>query len=376
LIHTDRPDLLAARATRIESAAAALGIDGWLLTTSHAVRVVTGTWSDEVDLAGETVHPIAAVGDHVLAPAPGPGDPRVVDAVLDHLPPRGRIAVDRLGLAALDRLAERRPQLEVVDAALLLGAAKTPKAPVEIATMTEGLHRTEAALVDMLALVRPGVTERELNAAYYLRALEQGLDHIHVDTVFAVLPRERRQAPWARGEWADRLPYRELTTDAVLRDGDQVAFDAGFAHEGYSTDAGWTLHVGDAGPSPAERDLAAAWDEVARRVVDAARPGATAGDLRRAALRGWPEGEPPPWPYPLYVTHGIGMEPAEPPFAGADFAPDVEEAMVLAEGHVLMVEPYVWREGVGGYRAEYCLVVDGDGARVLNSVDVGHWPGA
>lgn len=375
MIHTDRPELVQARRARVDVAAAAMDIDGWLLTTSSAVRVVTGTWSDEVDLAGEMATPIVAAGDHVVTPAPAPNDLRLLDAVLDHLPDEGRIAVDRLGLEVLAGLAQRRPALEIVDAAMLLGAAKTPKSPVEIETMTEGLHRTEAALVDMLDLVRPGVSERELNAAFYLRALERGLDHIHVDTVFTVLPRERSHAPWARGEWADRLPYRELTGDTVLQPGDHVAFDAGFEYEGYATDVGWTLYAGDGGPSAEERDLAAAWDEVARRVIDACRPGANASDLRRAALQGWPEGEPPPWPYPLYVTHGIGTDPAEPPFAGADFAPEVEAAMVLAEGHVLLVEPYVWRDGIGGYRAEHCVAVDAGGARLLNSIDVGRWPG-
>jgi len=96
--------------------------------------------------------------------------------------------------------------------------------------------------------------------------------------------------------------------------------------------------------------------------------------LRSAALEGWDRDLPVPWPYPLYVAHGVGTELAEPPFAGADFAPEAEEAMVLTEGNVLMVEPYIWREGVGGYRAEYCIVVGGGGTEIVSSLPYGQWP--
>ena len=82
-----------------------------------------------------------------------------------------------------------------------------------------------------------------------------------------------------------------------------------------------------------------------------------------------------PWPYPLYVAHGVGNDLAEPPFAGADFAPDMEAAMVLAAGMVLMVEPYVWQPGVGGYRAEYCIVVNEDSTDVVSTLPYGRWPG-
>ena len=65
---------------------------------------------------------------------------------------------------------------------------------------------------------------------------------------------------------------------------------------------------------------------------------------------------------------------AEPPFAGADFAPDDEAAMLLGEGNVLMIEPYIWRPGVGGYRAEYCVVVGADSCEVVSTLPYGQWP--
>lgn len=374
MIMLDPPNLILDRRRRVDAAAGMLGVDGWLLTTSQAVRTVTGAWSDDVDLFEEWFSPIVAVGSTVVCPAPPPNDARVIDEVVDLLPEQGTIAVDRLGPAALERLAQLRPRLAVQDAVMLLGAAKAPRTPAEIDMLIEAHQRTEAVLASMIDLVTPGVSERDLTREFSVRAAAAGLDRMHLDTVFSALPRELADAGWARGPWESRSPYRELTTDRVLQPGDHVAFDAGVGLSGYTADVGWTLYAGDNGPSPQEVDLANEWEAVARRVVDAARPGVTAAALREAALEGWDRSRPLPWPYPLYVAHGVGTELAEPPFAGADFAPEDEAAMVLCEGNVLMIEPYVWRPGIGGYRAEYCAVVRSDYCEVVSTLPYGQWP--
>jgi Xaa-Pro aminopeptidase len=374
VIEVDDPQLLAPRKGRVAQAADMLGIDGWLLTTSQAVRTVTGAWSDDVDLFGEWSSPIVAVGSTVLSPGRPPSDARLIDDVIDLLPVRGTLAVDRLGPLALERLAQLRPDLVVQDAAMLLGAAKVPRAQIEINVLVEAHRRTEAVLASMVHLVVPGVSERDLTSEFTVRAAESGLDRMHLDTVFSVLPKEQSTATWARGSWEGRSPYRELTTDRVLAEGDHVAFDAGVGYLGYTADVGWTMLASTGGPSAAEVALASQWDEVARRVIDAAKPGVSAAVLRAAALDGWDPDRPPPWPYPLYVAHGVGTELAEAPFAGADFAPEAEEAMVLVQGNVLMIEPYIWEEGVGGYRAEYCAVVGASGTEIVSSLPYGQWP--
>jgi Xaa-Pro aminopeptidase len=374
VIRVDPPELVAARQRRLLRVAEILRVDEWLLTTANAVRTATGAWSDEVDLLGEWAWPTVAVGSTVISPGQPPNDPSLIDDVIDLLPATGVLAVDRIGQPALDRLAHLRPGLKVEDAHALLAGAAAPRDRVEIDVLVEAHRRTEAILATMVALVQPGVSERELNAEFAGRAAESGFDRLHVDTVFSVLPRERAQAPWARGPWASRAPYRELTTNRVLEAGDHVAFDAGIGYLGYTADVGWTLFAGEDGPSPAERNLAARWEEVARRVIQAARPGVSAFQVRQAALERWDPHVPPPWPYPLYVAHGVGTELAEPPFVGTDMGPEAEAAMLIAEGNVLMVEPYIFEEGVGGYRSEYCAVVGADGTDVVSTLPYGEWP--
>jgi Xaa-Pro aminopeptidase len=57
----------------------------------------------------------------------------------------------------------------------------------------------------------------------------------------------------------------------------------------------------------------------------------------------------------------------EPPFIGTDLGFAAEERMVLEPGMVLVLEPYVWEEGQGGYRAEHMLVVTTSGVEALSA---------
>jgi Xaa-Pro aminopeptidase len=167
MIVADRRELAEPRRRRWESALAAAGIDGWLLTSSTAIRLAFGAHSDSIDRDGEVCWPLIAAGRSGGSGRAGPDalvesavpvvDARLVDDVMDRLPVTGRLAVDRLGLAALERMTELRPGLEVVDAGPFLAAARRHKDPAEVAAILEGNARAEAALSAVLGLAQPGV---------------------------------------------------------------------------------------------------------------------------------------------------------------------------------------------------------------------------
>ncbi len=339
------------RRARVRAAADGVEADTWWCTTPEAIRMISGVRGPDA---------AAVVGDRLLADAS-------CDAALEYLPSRGRVAVDRITLADQARLRAARPELEIVDAGALVLAGSTPRSGGEVALLREGYRRTELAVEATRRAFRSGATERDCAAALTDAGTQLGLEP-HIEHVFTVGPRGRDAVPWLRGEWKGRAPWRQLSSGRVIEPGDLVALDAGFFFEGYITDFGWTFVV-DREPTRAEQSLARRWTEVADRVTDAIRPGATAADLRAAALEGWAAPEPP-WPFGLYVAHGIGFGGVVPPFAGTDLGVDAERTMVLRPGDVLMIEPYVYEDGVGGYRAERGAAVTDTGSEVWTTLPV------
>jgi Xaa-Pro aminopeptidase len=340
----DRPELADPRRRRWEDACATAGVDGWLLTTSNVRRFVDGTWDDELDLAGE---------------------PELLEAWAGRPARRGRVAVDRIDVATLQRL--RREGVDVVDASTILAAARRPRSAAEQAVLIEGHRLTEHAVAATLPRIEIGMTERDVSGVFAEEAASAGLDDPHIDQVWTVLPKTASDAPWA---WPGHPPYRQLTSERELRVGDLLALDAGYLHHGYMTDVGWTFVIGRA-PTAAELALADTWLAVAERVEAAVKPGATAAALRRAALDGWYQ-QSPPWPFPLYVAHGVGWNSIEPPLAGTDLPADAEAAQRIEPGMLLLIEPYIWREGVGGFRAELAVEVTESGSRRVSELPVGN----
>ncbi len=59
----------------------------------------------------------------------------------------------------------------------------------------------------------------------------------------------------------------------------------------------------------------------------------------------------------FYLGHGVGCDSAEAPFIGSDLGIAFDDTVELAPGMVFVLEPVVWRDGVGGYRSEELIAV-------------------
>jgi Xaa-Pro aminopeptidase len=359
------------------------GLDGLVLLKSGNVRYATGARILHSDGSRESLLPAAAILGPATIPSLltpdregiGSGVPveRVADSfyvddvagaerftalVRDCLPDARRIAIDRLSVPFQSALRRELPRTEIVDADTVLSAARMVKLPAEITLLRRAQELNEAAIHAVLDRLRPGVREIDLTAAFHHRLGELGVTAVHVESVWCALPRKRSEAPWTpRGSF----PYRELTSERALEAGDLVAMDTGILHEGYMSDFGRTWVCGAYNrPTDAELRIFERWRAVLDRLLSACRPGASALDLRRAALDGW-SGPEPPWPLPLYVAHSIGLGGVEPPFVGTDLGEALEEQWLLRPGMVIVLEPYVWEEGVGGYRAEETVLITESG---------------
>jgi Xaa-Pro dipeptidase len=272
------------------------------------------------------------------------------------------VGVDRLPLATALALERALPGATLVGAEASLLPARAVKTAAELALLREAQRLNEAGIAAVLPGIVPGVREVELAGRFLAAMAGLGVTACHVEPIFCALPATAAAAPWT---FAGGLPYRELPDARPLADGDQVMIDTGMLHGGYLSDFGCTWSCG--APRPATARLRERWERIVEAVLAVCRPGATAADLHRAALAANGPGRPAPWPVPLYLAHGLGLGGVEPPFIGTDLGLAAEERMVLAPGMVLVLEPYAWEEGAGGYRAEQTIVVTEAGFERLSA---------
>jgi Xaa-Pro aminopeptidase len=280
-------------------------------------------------------------------------------AALLEVIPEGPIALDEYTMPLHAALRGR----EVADATALLSTCKVVKTGDELECIRQAQSINEQAILDVEPLAARGARGTELSGAFLRRIFELGATANTVDPIWQKMPPSIAEGPYsATGDVVFPTP----TTSQPFATADVIWVDTGIEYEGYASDFGCTFVVG--GPQPRHYDQAARWRDIVDRCLDVLKPGATAGDLVRAASA---NGSRRPWLPHLYLAHGIGTNSAEMPLVGTDLGADFDDTLVLAPGMVLVFEPVVWDDGEAGFRAEEIVAVTDDGYEYLSARDGG-----
>jgi Xaa-Pro aminopeptidase len=295
--------------------------------------------------------------------------------------------VRRLG-AAVDADAELRDALVRV---------RRPKDDVEIKRMRAAFEATRAGFAELVDLVEPGRTERELQIALEAAFLRSGGDFLAFESIVAA------------GDHSAVLHFSPTTRELVA--GELLLIDAGAEHRGYASDVTRTYAVG--GELDAAQRLA--WEAVRRageEAIAVCRPGIEWRDVHRAAalvvaegltelgvLRGAPETLVESGAVTLFFPHGVGHmvglgvrdagvasdEEREPapglPRLRIDIRWEPRHAWTVEPG-LYFVAPLLARErdrrdvdwdrvdellGFGGVRIEQNVLITNDGCEVLTA---------
>ena len=362
----------------------ARGVDVTVAAFERPVAVVVAG-EPRPHLFGGSPDGLDVVAHPALWPELDEGAAAVSAALADVVGPRAgrRLAVDEQ-TGAMVR-AGVVGGADVVDAGPVVGAAKLTKTADELACIAEAQRRNERAMEALRRRLRPGVTRSELAGTFLAELAGPGAGDgagegapggasggpsggpsgraaaNMIDPIFERMPRRVADGPRTT---TGGVAFPTGTADVTFAEGDLVWVDSGVDHLGYASDFGRTWVVGR-DPTTDEQELFAAWCAVVDAALAALRPGATAGDLCRAAVAVGADAGPGsggrPWLAHFYLAHGVGIESAEMPLVGTDLGPEFDDALVLAPGMVLVLEPVVWRDGVGGYRSEEIVAVTADG---------------
>jgi Xaa-Pro aminopeptidase len=313
--------------------------------------------------------------------------------------PEGTRPLDELEAWVGDRPARRLGATADADVELrdALIHVRRPKDDVELERMRTAAEATRSGFAELVPLIAPGRTERELQIALEAAFLRSGGDVIAFDSIVAA------------GDHAAVLHF--APTRRELRDGDLLLVDAGAEHRGYASDVTRTYAAG--GTFTAEQALV---HDTVRRAGEAAiaacRPGTEWNEVHRAAalvvaaglvelgvLRGSPETLVESGAAALFFPHGVGhlvgLGVRDTGAASGEVRkpepgmPRLRIDIPLAPRHAWTVEPgiyvvpallarersrddVVWDRvdelhGFGGVRIEQNVLITDDGCEVLTA---------
>jgi len=275
------------------------------------------------------------------APAASPAD--ALAGVLGDLGVLGRrVGLDEGNLFAptWKRVEERLTPTALVPAYQMFRQARMVKGPGEVAALERAALVAEDGIAAVLAMLKPGVTEREAARAYEQEVLRRG-----AQPFFTVVTIGERAA------LADVYP-----SDRALRPGDLVRFDLGCLWGAYRSDISRTAVLG--APTDKQARYYAAILAGERAAIAAMKPGVPVSRLFDLAVRVTRETGLPHYQR-HHVGHGIGLEPYDPPTINATTNTALEPGMVFC------VETPYYEHGWGGVQVEDAVEVTPTGARTL-----------
>jgi Xaa-Pro dipeptidase len=253
---------------------------------------------------------------------------------------------DRAWSSALINLQRLLPDASWSLASEIFVPLRQIKDEDEIDVMRRASLLADQVLAEVLPLLKPGMTELDVQNEVHTRMeLLGSIGPSFTTNIFTIGPFEHRE-------------MRETTSRRPLREGVSLSFDFGCVLEGYCSDFGRTVHIGE--PSAEFRRaydaVIGAHDAAIRAMKSGQITAERANAVARAVIEEAGFGEH----FRHRLGHGIGLDVHEPPFL------TIGDTTVLQTGMAFTVEPSIYWIGHLGARIEDIVIVRPDNAEVLN----------
>lgn len=228
--------------------------------------------------------------------------------------------------------------INLVPSQSVIAALRQSKTESELESLIAAQRISEAALRDVLPMIKPGVSERAIAAELTYRMLLHGAEGNSFDPIVVT---------GAKGSLPHGVPGDEL-----IESGSFVTMDFGCIKNGYCSDMTRTVAVGNV--SEEMRNVYEVVLLAQLTGIAAAKPGVIGADIHNAAAAVIAEAG-----YGEYFGHGfghgVGLDVHEIPRA----AP--ANKLPMPEGAVISAEPGIYIPGRFGVRIEDVLYLTGDG---------------
>jgi Xaa-Pro aminopeptidase len=267
----------------------------------------------------------------------------IIQRIADKGLTRGRIGVDGMTFSQMRAYQTGLSKAELVDGDTLMQKVRLIKTEDEVQLLHEACAIGDAVTQTAIDYAHPGRRECEVAGEAMRTLFTLGGEFAHLASPFV-----------ASGERMS--PPTRFATDKIIRNGDIVFIDIGACWNGYFGDVGRAVICGK--PSDVQKRIYTSVYEALQAGIEKMRPGNTNEDIARAirnkvAKHGLEKNF-----INLFIGHGIGISPNEPPYIGEQ-TPGAEE-VVLEKGMVFAVEPLIWVpdvRGGGGIRLEDTILI-------------------
>jgi Xaa-Pro aminopeptidase len=237
------------------------------------------------------------------------------------------------------------PDAQLSSASTLANLMRRVKSPEELTAMARACHIADEVMGAVTPQVTAGVSELDLARDINYRMRRLGTRAPSFDT-----------GVWSMGPATQRDATVRISAGPV-EPGLGVSFDFGAEVDGYCSDFGRTVHVGDA-----SAEFQRVYDTVMAAQaagIAAARPGVLASEVHAATRQVIVDAGLGEW-FRHRTGHCIGLDVHELPFISE------EDDTPLEAGMTFTIEPSVFRPGHYGARVEDIIVCEEGGGRKLN----------
>jgi len=290
--------------------------------------------------------PAGASGDVVIVNETDDGDAILTQTAKAIGPVKSLAVGARTWAETLIHLREALHDPLLSNADDLIGPLRQIKAPDEMERMTAAARIVDQAMAVVGPQVRPGVTEAELAAQVGLEMSRRGSRVESFDTGIISTGR------------LDQRDAGTRLTNQPIRAGTSVSFDFGAVVDGYCSDFGRTIFVGE--PDAEFSRVYQFVIESQSAGITAARPGVTAAAVDRASRQVIEAAGYGKW-FRHRTGHSIGLDVHEYPFISE------EDQTPLQPGMTFTIEPSIFWPGHVGARIEDVVVCEPSGARKLTT---------
>lgn len=217
------------------------------------------------------------------------------------------------------------------------------KEPWEIKAISESLRVTESVFQTFYETLSPDVSEKA--AAWTIERLirERGAQSVAFPLIAASGPNSA-------------LPHAR-PTDRIFKRHEPILFDLGARVNSYCSDMSRTIVLGE--PDDTFKKLFQIVEDAQKMAIEAIKPGVRSDEVDRVArdyisAKGFKDR------FRHALGHGVGLSTHEMPSL-SPFKP-----VVLQAGMVVTVEPGIYLPDWGGVRLENMVLIEEDGASILN----------